>query len=158
MNGISQLAFFPRAVRRFGLRHVFVVSVAACAVIYSMFPFENLVSRRAADGSKMTVWVLVALQLFSLTVSRMGYSATAIYISSAAPSKRLLGTTNGLAQTVASVQGTIVPAATDWLFAFSITNDVLGGNFVYVVLISGVFVGLSVAAQLPRNAWRHRAG
>jgi hypothetical protein len=176
MNGISQFAFFPRAVGRFGLRRVFVVSVAACAVVYPMFPFENLASRRAASGSKMTVWVLVALQLFSLTVSRMGFSksletlrcasglklgivrlgAASIYISTAAPSKRLLGATNGLAQTVVSVQGTIVPAATDWLFALSITNDVLGGNFVYVVLVSCVFVGLSVAAQLPKDAWRQR--
>ena len=52
--------------------------------------------------------------------------AACIYVSSAAPSKRLLGATNGLAQTVASAQGTIVPAAADWLFAFSITNGVLG--------------------------------
>ncbi|KAI9452896.1 MFS general substrate transporter [Lactarius psammicola] len=158
MNGTSQLALFPRAVRRFGLRRVFVLSVAACAVVYPMFPFENLALRRAAGGSKMTVWSLVALQLFSLTVSRMGFSAASIYVSSAAPSRRLLGATNGLAQTVASVQGTIVPAATDWLFAFSITNDLLGGNFVYVVLVSGVCVGLSVAAQLPKDAWNHRAG
>ena len=177
MNGISQLALFPRAVRRFGLRRIFVLSVAACAVIYPMFPFENLALRRAAGGSKMTVWVLVVLQLFSLTFSRMGYSkslseqlgmrssevevfrsgAACIYVSSAAPSKRLLGATNGLAQTVASVQGTIVPAATDWLFAYSISNDVLGGNLVYVVLISGVCVGLSVVAQVPRDAWNHRA-
>jgi hypothetical protein len=156
MNGISQLAFFPPAVGRFGLRHVFVLSVAACAVVYPMFPFENLALHRAAGGSKITVWALVALQLFSLSVSRMGFSAASIYISSAAPSKRLLGATNGLAQTVVSVQGTIVPAATDWLFAFSITNDVLGGNFVYVVLVSGVFVGLFVAAQLPKDSWGHR--
>jgi hypothetical protein len=74
MNGISQLAFFPRAVGRYGLRRVFIVSVAACTVIYPMFPFENLALRHAAGGSKMTVWVLVGLQLFSLTVSRMGYS------------------------------------------------------------------------------------
>ena len=33
MNAISQLAFFPRAVGRFGLRRVLVVSVASCAVI-----------------------------------------------------------------------------------------------------------------------------
>lgn len=74
MNGISQLVFFPRAVRRFGLRRVFFLSVAACAVMYPMFPLENLAMRRAAGGSKMTVWVLVALQLLSLTVSRMGFS------------------------------------------------------------------------------------
>ena len=83
--------------------------------------------------------------------------AACIYVSSAAPSKRLLGATNGLAQTVASAQGTIVPAAADWLFAFSITNDVLGGNLVYVVLVGAVFVGLSVAAQLPVRAWSPRA-
>ena len=79
-----------------------------------------------------------------------------IYVSSAAPSKQLLGTTNGLAQTVASIQGTIIPAATDWLFAFSITNDVLGGILVYVVLMSGVSIGLSVAAHLPKGAWNQR--
>ncbi|KAI9449900.1 MFS general substrate transporter [Lactarius psammicola] len=157
MNGISQLAFFPCAVSPLGLRRVFVLSVAACAVIYPMFPFENLALRRAAGGSKMTVWVLVALQLFSLSVSRMGFSAVSMYVTSAAPGKRLLGTTNGLAHTVASVQGTIVPAATDWLFAFSVTNDVLGGNFVYVVLVSWVCIGLSVVAQLPRDAWNYRA-
>ena len=74
MNAISQLAFFPRAVRRFGLRRVFVVSVAACAVIYLIFPFENLALRSAAGGSKMIVWALVALQLFSMVISRMGFS------------------------------------------------------------------------------------
>ncbi|KAI9446079.1 MFS general substrate transporter [Lactarius indigo] len=158
MNGISQLAFFPRAVRRFGLSRVFVLSVAACAVIYLMFPFENFALRHAAGGSKTTAWVLVVLQLTSLTVSRMGISAASIYISSATPSRRLLGATNGLAQTVASVQGTVVPAATDWLFAFSITNGVWGGNFVYFVLVSLVCVGLSVVVQLPRDAWNHGTG
>ena len=91
-----------------------------------------------------------------LGISLLG--AACIYVSSAAHSKRLLGATNGLAQTVASIQGTIVPAATDWLFAFSITNDVLGENLVYVVLVSGVFVGLSVVAQLPKGAWSQRTG
>src|SRR6267378_4532226 len=59
MTGISQLVFFPRAVKHLGLRHVFILSVAACAVIYPIFPLENLALRHAADGSKMTVWVLV---------------------------------------------------------------------------------------------------
>jgi hypothetical protein len=79
-----------------------------------------------------------------------------MYISSATPpSERSLGAVNGLAQAVASIQRTVGPAGADSLFAFSVTNNVLGGNFVYLVLISLVGVGLSVAAKLPRHVWTH---
>ena len=78
-----------------------------------------------------------------------------MYISSATPNRRSLGAANGLAQSLASVQRTIGPAVADWLFAFSIANGVLGGNFVYVVLLALVCVGLYVAAQLPRHMWTH---
>ena len=46
----------------------------ACAVIYTIFPFENLAVRiAAADVSSPVVWLLVILQLLSLCVSEMGY-------------------------------------------------------------------------------------
>jgi len=96
-----------------------------------------------------------ALTLSLLSIQRMGFSAAFIFITSAAPSKRSLGTTNGLAQTIVSVQRTIGPAAADWLFAFSVTNNVLGGNFVYVVLLVVVCVGLCTATRLPRRRWAH---
>jgi hypothetical protein len=76
-----------------------------------------------------------------------------MYLSSAAPNRRSLGATNGFAQSVASVQRTIGPAVADWLFAFSITNNVMGGNFVYVVLMALVCISLYVAVQLPRHMW-----
>ena len=76
-----------------------------------------------------------------------------MYISSSVPNRRSLGAAYGLAQTVASVQRTVGPAAADWLFAFSLSNNVLGGNFVYVVLLSLVCIGLCVAVQLPRHTW-----
>jgi hypothetical protein len=81
-----------------------------------------------------------------------------MYLSSAAPNKRSLGTTNGLATSVASVQRTIAPAVADWIFAFSIEKNVLGGNFVYLVLLALVGVALYVAAQLPKNMWKRDAG
>ena len=62
---------------------------------------------------------------------------------------------NGLAQTVASVQRTFGPAAADSLFAFSVTNNILGGNLVYFVLLPAVCIGLWVAAKLPRHVWTH---
>ena len=79
-----------------------------------------------------------------------------MYISSAAPSKRSLGATNGIAQTVVSIQRTVAPAAAASLFAFSLDNNILGGNFVYAVLYVIVCVGLVIALQLPRNTWKHK--
>ena len=75
MNGIFQFSFFSHLIRRFGPRHVFISSIVACAVIYIIFPFENLALRIAAGGSRsnMVLWLFVILQLSSLCVSEMGY-------------------------------------------------------------------------------------
>jgi len=78
-----------------------------------------------------------------------------MYISSAILNKRSLGATNGLAHMVASIQRMVGPAAADWLFALSLTNNVLGGNFAYLILVVLVGVGLCISAQLPRKMWTH---
>ena len=78
-----------------------------------------------------------------------------MYISSAAPNKRSLGATNGIAQMMVSMQRTVAPAAAASLFAFSLDNNVLGGNFAYAVLLVLVCAGLGVALQLPRSTWKH---
>jgi cyanate permease len=78
-----------------------------------------------------------------------------MYISSATPDKRLLGALNGLSQTVGAFQRAVGPAIAGSLFAFSVTNNILGGNFVYVVLFMLVGIGLYFAAKLPKGAWRH---
>lgn len=77
-----------------------------------------------------------------------------MYISTAAPNKWSLGATNGLAQTIVSIQCTVGPAAAASLFAFSLENNILRGNFVYVVLLAVVCIGLGVAVQLPKNMWK----
>ncbi|KAI0250883.1 MFS general substrate transporter [Lactifluus subvellereus] len=156
MDGIFQFAFFPRIVGRFGPRLVFLTSIAAYAIIYTMFPFENLALRHAAvGGPTVIVWLLVFLQLWSLGVSNMGYSAVFMFICAAAPNQRSLGATNGFAQTLASVQRAVGPAAADWLFAFTLMHNILGGKFIYVVLLVLVCVALAIAAQLPRRIGKH---
>ena len=78
-----------------------------------------------------------------------------MYISTAAPNKRSLGATNGIAQTVVSIQRTVGPAAAASLFAFSLEKNILGGNFAYIVMLGIVCAGLVVAVQLPKNTWKH---
>ena len=77
-----------------------------------------------------------------------------MYVCSAAPNKRSLGATNGLAQTVVSIQRTVAPAAAASLFAFSVQNDILGGYFTYVVLLAAVCCSMCVAVQLPKTTWK----
>ncbi|KAI9443968.1 MFS general substrate transporter [Lactarius indigo] len=153
INGIVQYVLFPRFVARLGPRRAFLTSVSMYALIYVLFPFENLALRHASGSSKVAEKLLIMLQLSSAGIADMGYSTIYVYISSAISNKRSLGAVYGLAQMVGSVQRVVGPAAADWLFAFSLTNNVLGGNFAYVILVGLVGVGLCVSAQLPRNTW-----
>ncbi|KAH9027350.1 hypothetical protein EDB84DRAFT_1563434 [Lactarius hengduanensis] len=128
--------------------------VSVRALIYPLFPFENLALRHASNGLKVAERLLITLQLSSFGIAEiMGFGASYLFISSAVPNKRSLGAANGLAHMVASIQCTVGPAAADWLFAFSLMNNVLGGNIAYVILVVLVGVGVCVSAQLPRNVW-----
>ncbi|KAH9030855.1 MFS general substrate transporter [Lactarius deliciosus] len=153
MGGFFQFIFFSYFVSRFGLRRVFVFSIASCAVIYTLFPFENLAM---ASGGPNLVWLLIILQMSSLCVFDMGSSALYTYFSSAAPNRRSLGAVYGLSHVVNSVMSAVGLAAADWLFAFSLTHNVLGGTFAYVVLLGVVCVALGVSMQLPKNTWARR--
>ncbi|KAH9166541.1 major facilitator superfamily domain-containing protein [Lactarius sanguifluus] len=153
-SALFQLAFFPRLVAHFGPGRVVVTSIAAFAAFYILFPFENALARRGADVTAV-VWPLIALQLLSRSVTDMGFGAVFMFLSSAPPNKRSLGATNGLAQTVVSVQRTVGPTVAVSLFAYSLQNNVLGGQFAYVVLLSLVGAALRVATQLPRDTWKH---
>ena len=85
-----------------------------------------------------------------------GHSATMyLYISSAVPNKRSLGAANGLSQVATSIQSAVGPATADWLFAFSLTHNVLGGNFAYVLLVGVTCVALGISMHLPRKTWVH---
>jgi len=155
VDGIFQFAVSPHIFERFGAGYTFMASIAVCAVVYTMFPFENLVLRHSVGGPNVTLLLLIVLQLSLFSINKMGFSAIYIIISSAVPNKRSLGAANGFGQTVNSVLSMVGETSANWLFAFSITNDVLGGNFVYVVLLVPVCLGLWIAMRLPRHRWVH---
>ncbi|KAN0136088.1 major facilitator superfamily [Lactarius tabidus] len=152
IDGIFQFFVFPRFFSRVGLRNVFMCSISSCAVIFIIFPFENL-AMLAGGGPNVVVWLLIIVQLLSLCFFDSGYPTIYMYVTSAVPNKRSLGAANGLAQVATSIQSAVGPAVADWLFAFSLTHNVLGGNFAYVVLVGVVGFALGVATRLPRNAW-----
>jgi len=155
LNGVFQFVAFPRIIGRLGPRPVFIAGVLCFLPIYIMFPLENLALRDSIRGASVVTALLIILQLSAWSFADMGFSTIFMYISSASPNKRSLGATNGVAQTMVSIQRTIGPAGAASLFAFSLDKNILGGNFAYVVLFAVVLVGLGVALQLPKNTWRH---
>jgi len=153
LNGLYQFVIFPLLVERFGPRRIFIVSIASFIPMYLLLFFENLTLRYASGCASMMIFLIV-LQLSSMAIADMGFGSVFMYVSSSAPSRRSLGATNGLAQTMVSIQRTVAPAAAASLFAFSLNNNVMGGNFTYVVLTALVCVGLCIAVQLPKNTWK----
>ncbi|KAH9008146.1 MFS general substrate transporter, partial [Lactarius deliciosus] len=145
MGGIFQLAFFSHLVSRFGSRRVFVFSISSCAVIYAIFPFENF-AVVTGGGPNLAVWTLICFSNTLLfTQMLMGYSGTMnMFVSSAAPNKRSLGAVYGLSHVAISMLRIVGPGA-DWLFAFSLTHNVLGGKLAYVVLLGVVCVTLGIS-------------
>ncbi|KAH9054529.1 MFS general substrate transporter [Lactarius vividus] len=131
INGIFQFIAFPRVLRRIGPRRIFIASILCFFPVYMMFPFENLALRHSSHGTSVVAGLLIIVQLSAIALSDMGFSAVFMYISSAAPNKRSLGATNGVAQTIVSIQRTVGPATAASLFAFSLDNNILGGNFAF---------------------------
>ena len=72
IDGIFQFFFFPRFFSRLGLRNVFVCSIFSSAVIFVIFPFENLATL-AGKGPNVVVYVLIMVQLLSLCFFDSGY-------------------------------------------------------------------------------------
>ena len=83
MAGVFQMSFFPYFVSRFGLRRVFLCSILSAAVLYAIFPFENLAMVAGGGGGpNAVVWLLIILQMSLLCVVDMGYSMFPRCISS----------------------------------------------------------------------------
>ena len=74
MIGIVQYGVFPHHVSRFGPRSVVLTSVSMCALVFAVFPFENLAFRHASSGPQVVERLLIMLQLSSLGIAEMGFS------------------------------------------------------------------------------------
>ena len=73
MDGIFQFGIFPRIVGHCGVRPVFFSSIAMAAVIFAMFPLENLVLRHSTGGPGATTGLLILLHFMSLSIHGMGF-------------------------------------------------------------------------------------
>jgi len=146
MNSISQTFMLGRLVRRFGVKTVFVTAIAAFVPMFMFYPLMSILVR---GGSSYILWAILGFQLSCSLVMELGYGCVYMFITAAAPNKRSLGATNGLAQTLASIGRIITPVVASSLLSISIQYHIFWGYAAYLALGSLSVGSIWLAYQLP---------
>jgi len=153
IDGIAQILFFAPIVYRLGPTPTFKLAVSFCFPIFALFPIISwYVARWGVDR---VVWGCLVLQLLLQIIKDMAYGCVMMHITSSAPSKRSLGSVNGISQTISATARALGPAIATSIFAASKQYNLLGGNFVYVVMmvltISLLYLGSWLPDELPEK-------
>ncbi|KZT32312.1 MFS general substrate transporter [Sistotremastrum suecicum HHB10207 ss-3] len=148
-NGVVQAIFFPIAHRVLGTTSLFQISLASNIVLFAFWPIISHLAKQTEEVSRTLIGLQIA-QLALLPLERMAFSCSNIFLTSAAPTRDSIGSTVGLGQTFAAISRSIGPSLAGALFAVSIEKSILGGDFVYLVLVCIVLVSLVGTLYLPR--------
>lgn len=152
ITGTFQVLFFAPIHKRFGNKKVYLAGYCAYSLLILSLPIMHTL---ALYNMKRTLWVVIILHLLLSCPAFMAFSCIAIFVSSSAPSKSSLGTLNGISQTTVSIIRAIGPAGATSLFALSVDKGLLGGRFVYVVLLSLSGLGLVASRWLKEGKRAH---
>ncbi|CEL60262.1 Protein ZINC INDUCED FACILITATOR-LIKE 1 OS=Arabidopsis thaliana GN=ZIFL1 PE=2 SV=1 [Rhizoctonia solani AG-1 IB] len=148
VTGLVQVFFFAPIHRRFGTKGIYVTGYLCYSLLILSLPIMHAL---AAMRMKWAVWVLLGLHIAVSCPAFMTFSCVAIYVNSSAPSKDSLGTLNGISQTTISIIRAIGPAAATSLFSLSVEKNILGGNFVYAVLLGMSCMGTYASRWLKEE-------
>lgn len=147
VNGVLQTIIFAPLVDKFGSKTVFRFGEMCFIPIFALFPITNNAARQY--GINWLVWFLLTCSLLLGVIMDMAFGSILMFITAAAPNKRSLGATNGLAQMTASIARAIGPGASTSMFAYSIQHKLMGGYAVYVVLVTTSVFATVIATKLP---------
>ncbi|GAA5829858.1 hypothetical protein JCM11251_007909 [Rhodosporidiobolus azoricus] len=146
-----QLVLFPPLQKRAGTVPLYRLLMSLWPVVFALFPVMGWAARERGERA---VWVVLSLFLGLKSIANMSYATNMLTLTDAAPSKRLLGSVNGVAQMCSSLMRSIGPAASSALFAWSVSHpQVLNGQLVFLVMVV-VAVGGAVSTLWLENKGR----
>ncbi|GAA5963245.1 hypothetical protein JCM21900_006566 [Sporobolomyces salmonicolor] len=152
LSGLSSVGFqvllFPPLQRRFGTIRLYRGLMSIYPAVFALFPVMSWCARYR---SRAAVWAAMVLFLLLKSIGNMSYATNMIAVTDAAPSKRLLGTLNGVAQMCSSLMRSLGPFLASSLFAFSVSHQLAGGLLVFYIMI-----GLAIGAAA--STWRLHEG
>jgi len=161
--GVIQVFIFPVLQRRYNNIPLYRALMSVWPLIFAMLPVLNVIARwtlpeaaREDDDYKFAaspwLWLGIAVVMATVRLAAMSYSLNVILIKNAAPSQEALGSTFGLSQSVACIARAGSPAFVSSLFALSKKHQILGGNFVWIVMFCVGLLGLYSTYQVVDGA------
>ncbi|KAG9006934.1 hypothetical protein FRB94_014769 [Tulasnella sp. JGI-2019a] len=146
------LLAFPPLHHRFGTLPLYRACMLLWPTVFALFCSTSLLNRlaiqeagRAAHALK---WVGVTLILFTGRVALMAYAVHMIVLKASAPNKQSLGATFGLSLAVSCGARAAGQPFVSSLFAYSIDRQVLGGQFVWLVMFCVGIAGYMAVRRL----------
>lgn len=114
---VLQIAIFPPVQRRIGSAWCFRLSTGSFALVYLTIPLLQ----RLGGKSTPVICLWVLLVLFGRTICGVfAFPASAIMITNAVPTVRLLGSVNGLNQAAGSFMRMLGPAVFGFILSYSL--------------------------------------
>ena len=167
VNLFVQVMFLGKAIRFFGARKVFIISLVALFVALVCFPLEKYIAQRTG-GTDWRVWTVVIVQVVMYCMVTPAYSklnvlqmlaniqyvssgAIQVLITESAPCQPSLAVVNGLAQVVGSVSRSLAPSVASSLFAISLQRNWAGGDAVYYILMGMVACTIRLSFMVPKE-------
>ncbi|POW04961.1 hypothetical protein PSHT_11006 [Puccinia striiformis] len=120
--------------RRLGALRVFQLTLGLFTITNMCPTLVTYLARLPGNTSSSTVAYMSAV-LILRSPTTMCYVCTLMMTKMLAPNTLALGTLNGMTQTVRAFAQAVAPIVGTSLYAFSISMDLLGGNFVWIVMV-----------------------
>ncbi|KZP23804.1 MFS general substrate transporter [Athelia psychrophila] len=149
-NGVFSIFAFPRLLRIFGARQLFIAAFSSYLLCLAAFPILGVLARKSGRVDEK-VWAVLIIQLLAYMVAYMSYGCIFVLVNEGAP-RTALGALNGLAQTVASLIRAIAPSTASSLFSVSLEQNIIEGNMVYIILLAITLMGVGAATRIPKPA------
>ena len=166
IHGLAQALLFKHVHKRWNMRTIYSVCMAAYIPTYLSLPVMNALARRAGHVTPL-VWGLIVLMELLCTFAYTAFSrclhlrsafcfinstgCAYVFITQAAPSRAAIGKTHGAAQTVYSLVGGIGPVSVTVLMGASTEYNLVGGILAYLVMVAVSIVGVALACLLPKS-------
>ncbi|KAK0277998.1 hypothetical protein LTS00_013983 [Friedmanniomyces endolithicus] len=162
---IWQVGLFGRLREKMGNKMTYRVSLAGFVLAFVLMPFVGYKSGTGnGDGAptmkgKAWLWVELAVVLLIKTVAAVGGLTSALLlITNSAPSHAVLGTLNGLAQTLSAAGRAVGPFVSGSLFSYATNVRPKGEALAFGVFGGVAFLGCLLSfgirgADLEADGW-----
>ncbi|KAK1079992.1 hypothetical protein LTR33_005925 [Friedmanniomyces endolithicus] len=167
---IWQVGLFGRIREKMGNKMTYRVSLAGFVVAFVLMPFVGYKSGTGnGDGAptmkgKAWLWVELGVVLLIKTVAAVGGLTSALLlITNSAPSHAVLGTLNGLAQTLSAAGRAVGPFVSGSLFSYATKVRPKGEALAFGVFGGVAFLGCLLSfgirgADLEADGWEEEEG